>query len=132
MNKEFIFILWAKWHVENFDMPMWCQFGWHMSSSNLINLMTLIWNLLLNFDVAFCNWLDKFFASYKYILNYNSIIKKLYSCYFFYRRKEWHNFPQTKRLSRVIVVTYLLNSHVSHLNNFINHVFNIGEWFYEP
>ena len=32
-----------------------------MSSSNLINLMTLIWNLSLNFDVAFCNWLDKFF-----------------------------------------------------------------------
>ena len=31
-----------------------------MSSSNLINLMTLIWNLPLNFDVAFCNWLDKF------------------------------------------------------------------------
>ena len=60
MNKEFIFILWAKWHVANFDMPMWCQFGWHMSSSNLINLMTLIWNLPLNFDVAFCNWLDKF------------------------------------------------------------------------
>ena len=22
--------------------------------------MTLIWNLPLNFDVAFCNWLDKF------------------------------------------------------------------------
>ena len=31
-----------------------------MSSSNLINLMTLIWNLPLNFDVAFCNWLEKF------------------------------------------------------------------------
>ena len=31
-----------------------------MSSSNLINLITLIWNLPLNFDVAFCNWLDKF------------------------------------------------------------------------
>ena len=31
-----------------------------MSSSNLINLMTLIWTLPLNFDVAFCNWLDKF------------------------------------------------------------------------
>ena len=31
-----------------------------MSSSNLINLMTLIWNFPLNFDVAFCNWLDKF------------------------------------------------------------------------
>ena len=60
MNKEFIFILWAKWHVANFDMPMWCRFGWHISSSNLINLMTLIWNLPLNFDVAFCNWLDKF------------------------------------------------------------------------
>ena len=60
MNKKFIFILWAKWHVANFDMPMWCQFRWHMSSSNLINLMTLIWNLPLNFDVAFCNWLDKF------------------------------------------------------------------------
>ena len=60
MNKEFIFILWAKWHVANFDMPMWCQFRWHMSSSNLIDLMTLTWNLPLNFDVAFCNWLDKF------------------------------------------------------------------------
>ena len=60
MNKKFIFILWSKWHVANFDMPMWCQFRWHMSSSNLINLMTLIWNLPLNFDVAFCNWLDKF------------------------------------------------------------------------
>ena len=60
MNKKFIFILWAKWHVANFGMPMWCQFRWHMSSSNLINLMTLIWNLPLNFDVAFCNWLDKF------------------------------------------------------------------------
>ena len=60
MNRKFIFILWVKWHVANFDMPMWCQFGWHMSSSNLINLMTLIWNLPLNFDVAFCNWLDKF------------------------------------------------------------------------
>ena len=60
MNKELIFILWAKWHVANFDMSMWCRFGWHMSSSNLINLMTLIWNLPLNFDVAFCNWLDKF------------------------------------------------------------------------
>ena len=36
-----------------------------MSLSNLINLMTLIWNLPLNFDVAFCNWLDKFFASYR-------------------------------------------------------------------
>ena len=46
--------------MANFDMPMWCQFGWHMSLSNLINLMTLIWNLPLNFDVAFCNWLDKF------------------------------------------------------------------------
>ena len=31
-----------------------------MSSSNLINLMTLIWNFPLNFDEAFCNWLDKF------------------------------------------------------------------------
>ena len=31
-----------------------------MSSSNLINLMILIWNLPLNFHVAFCNWLDKF------------------------------------------------------------------------
>ena len=31
-----------------------------MSSSNLIDLMTLTWNLPLNFDVAFCNWLDKF------------------------------------------------------------------------
>ena len=60
MNKKFIFILWAKWHVANFDMPMWCQFGWHMSSSNLINLMTLIWTLPLNFDLPFCNWLDKF------------------------------------------------------------------------
>ena len=60
MNKKFIFILLVKWHVANFDMPIWCQFEWHMSSSNLINLMTLIWNLPLNFDVAFCNWLDKF------------------------------------------------------------------------
>ena len=47
-------------YVANFDMPMWCQFRWHMSSSNLINLMTLIWNFSLNFDEAFCNWLDKF------------------------------------------------------------------------
>ena len=31
-----------------------------MSSSNLIDLTTLTWNLPLNFDVAFCNWLDKF------------------------------------------------------------------------
>ena len=28
-----------------------------MSSSNLINLMTLIYNLPLNFDVAIYNWL---------------------------------------------------------------------------
>ena len=43
-----------------------------MSSSNLIDLMTLTWNLPLNFDVAFCNWLDKFLPptirnSYKHI-----------------------------------------------------------------
>ena len=69
MNKEFIFILWAKWHVANFDMSMWCRFGWHMSSSNLINLMTLIWNLPLNFDMAFCNWLDKFLPPTEAILN---------------------------------------------------------------
>ena len=78
-------------------MPMWCQFGWYMSSSNLISLMTLIWNLPLNFDVAFCNWLDKFLSptmwyilyylmstnkSISYILCNKSIIVNLYKLYF--------------------------------------------------
>ena len=39
-----------------------------MSSFDLINLMTLILNLPLNFDVAFYNWV-KIFASYSIILS---------------------------------------------------------------
>ena len=45
-----------------------------MSSSNLINLMTLIWNLPLNFDVAFCNWLDKFLPPTMALINNNKLM----------------------------------------------------------
>ena len=100
MNKEFIIIPWAKWHMANFDMPMWCQFGWHMSSSNLINLMTLIWNLSLNFDVAFCNWLDKFlppteafFFMFRYRVVYNSFPYLYNQSIFFFMFGKWVNTP---------------------------------------